>query len=188
MINFLKVSKKTKKQTPFELTFSEAKKFLFNLEKNDFWGNTFYFISATTSDEAREFLATFNNKFLEKTFVEEISVFDIYLINEKMKKTEREIRSGISTPTLERLHEKMKSHFSDGKVSIESDFEKFKIFLVKKGKIYEVSCDYHLNILDVSSEKATLTELLEVRSELCGVFRNTKYYYNRKAVNTNGTK
>lgn len=188
MINFLKVSKKTGKQTPFELPFDDAKKFLFKLEKNDFWGNTFYFINATTAEETREFLSTFSNKFLVKAFIEEVSVFDIYLINEKMKKTDRDIRSGISTPTLERMHKKLKLHFNEDAVGIKINFENFNISLVKNNKIFDALCDYHLNIIDVSSEKANLTELLEVRSELYSVFRNTKYYYNRKAVKINGTK
>lgn len=162
--------------------FGEARAFLENLDRENFRLNQYFLIGADTEDEQNRLMAMFNPLYFIKQVAEP---FDYFLVNKKIKKSERLAVNGARTKTIMTFAEKIRKEVGANNLSVSFYHDCFDLVLEKGNQKIAYTCSYNLEI--ISSFVYDLERKVGVDIELARsyytianeILRRQRHYYKK---------
>jgi hypothetical protein len=183
MIYILRKSKRFVKDTTLKKTLTDAKFHLYNLSYPNFLYSDFYVVGSDYAWEMEDLLNFFSETYLKKV---DKPAFDMYFVDGKVTKPERQSKNTLNVNVYNRLKEKIQKEFVNYSIALSIKNNRIAIQLENHMLSMNFFIDDHLNILDATI-KATLMEdfqylsiLEETRKVLDRLFVKQRYYYKNK--------
>ena len=185
MIHIIRESKNSHRTKRLKLSLSDAKRYLYDLQKRNFNIHRYIILGADTEIEQQRFIEMFNPKALKS---EVRDGFDIYILDEELPKNERFIQTGATVRSIENFAKKLQGKLEGSIVSVEYYPEGFILMIAFVNISVHIVCSYKLEILKkyiVNSESSPMdTEISEEIVNLVNrLFNKQRYYYRKKDGN-----
>jgi hypothetical protein len=188
MVNILQVTKKGKKKIDRMMTYTEAKKFLYNLSFENFQNNDFFLFKSTHDFEIEKLRRFFKRDYLIPAKFEKNNVF---LVNSEINKNDRLVHEGINLRSIENFRVKIEKLINNSRVEInEISEDNFMITVKQPPIIFTAFCSYQLEIesfwgVDEKSRFANVDQLNEIYRKINALFVKQRYYYRKKSKREN---
>lgn len=181
MVYVIRDSKHTKRKKTYTLTVSDAIVLLYNLNAQHFKISRWILFDADSQDEMISVLKYFNSDYFTK--IEYIG-FDVFSVNPEIKKSERTER-GARVSAIDNFKRKITERFTDFKVYIVYEQERFNIHLKKDKAHIKLICNYDMVIthffgLDADGNFMDMIDYDYIYKEINRMFKNQRYYYRKK--------
>lgn len=184
MIYIMKKSKKLQKSITIKKSLTDAKFYLYNLTKPNFFYSDYYVVGTDFTWELEDLLNFFSKRYISKV---DRPHFDVYYVNPNCIKPDRQARQHIQSMNFfKRLKQKLQRVFSEYIVTIAIKNNRTAIQLENNLLKMNFILDNQLNILDalidssLTDEVAYLSLLEDVRKKLDKHLVKQRYYYKKK--------
>jgi hypothetical protein len=181
MIYITKKSKKFPRSKILKKSITDAKIFLYELNRGHFELSEYFVMGSDFIWEMEDLLKFFSEDYILR---HEKDTFDIYYVNPKLDKTKRQRDNHIRLSSFTNLGEKLQNSFKDYNVSFSIKNERIAINLYNDlhGMIFII--DDNLNILDAYIETQQAENILstfeEVKKRLNTLLIKRRSYYKTK--------
>jgi hypothetical protein len=162
-------------------TLTDAKLFLYELSNAKFEIGEFYVLGSDHAWEMEDLIEFFSELYLLKN---DTDTFDIYYVNPKIKKTDRQRDNNIKLTTYKSIAKRIEKEYPDYKTNISIKIDRIAIEFKNDLHSMIIIIDDKLNILDAYIETTQNENILstfeEVKKRLNNILIKRRSYYKRK--------
>jgi hypothetical protein len=183
MIYVKRISKYTGLEKTLRMNISDAKMFIYDLDRNKQKYSTYILAGTDTIEELNELKEYFSDKVFEKV---DDNIFEVYKMLENVRKQDKLKNVKITPTTINNIIEKIKNEVPELVQTFLLTTNGFNLFAKFGERLLIVKLNYNLEIEDFAVEKNLELEndipkeIIEAKRKINGILSKQRYYYKNK--------